>query len=148
MNPQLTFCLTMNYLWSFATTKRANFSTQTLLKIFTWSHMPKGPIISLLLNTPGHLCDRSKSKVLNTCSHIVGEVEKKLLTDATVLLNHKNRANRFFWDKGISIFLLTNISLNIPGEGRHKIVVMKAARAMWKTKVNQPVPKAPSLTVK
>lgn len=74
---QLTFCLIMNYLWSFATTKRVSCE----LKIFSWSHAPKRAfsasahsIILLSLYMPGH--PRVRNKVLNTCSHVVGEVGK------------------------------------------------------------------------
>lgn len=34
--------------------------------------------------------------MLDTCSHIDGEVGEDLLTNATVLLNHKDGVNRFF----------------------------------------------------
>lgn len=44
----------------------------------------------LFSNMPDHLYARSKSKMLDTCSHIGGEVGKDLLTDAKVLVNHNN----------------------------------------------------------
>lgn len=42
LNPLLTFCLTMNNLWSFATTKEWAFP----LMIFIWPHVPRWPYLS------------------------------------------------------------------------------------------------------